>query len=237
MAARTRHPDPVFGRRTAARASVPQPVHSYPRARVRHPDPVFGHTARSRVRTTHGSAGVGPAARAFPPSSSRTALRSRFWMTHGGAGVGPAARTLPPSSSRAAPRSRVQTTHGSTGIGPAARAFPPSSSYTATLSHVCMTRVFGRHTAARASVLQPTCSHLTPESPSHYLLELTHGTPIPRSDDTRTRRRGRRSRSPRSHRTCTIPAGNCSHYAWTSARSRHTLPARPRSIFCVRMTA
>ncbi|KAJ7902762.1 hypothetical protein B0H14DRAFT_3708157 [Mycena olivaceomarginata] len=34
------------------------------------------------------------------------------------------------------------------------------------------------------------------ESPSHHLLELAHGTPIPRSDDTQ--RRGRRSRSPRA---------------------------------------
>ncbi|KAJ7826710.1 NADP-dependent oxidoreductase domain-containing protein [Mycena olivaceomarginata] len=194
---------------------------------------------RSSVRTTHGGMGVGLAARALPPSSSCTAPRSCAW-THGaisrlddtrrhGASV-LQARALPPSSSCRAARSVVWTTHGGTGVGSAARTLPPSSSRTAPQSRVWIT-YDGAGVGLAARALPPNL---------HHLLELTHGTPTPRSDDTRTRRRGRRSRSrsPRSHLTCTIPAGNCSHYVWTSARSRHTLAAHAQAqLFCVRMTA
>ncbi|KAJ7835201.1 hypothetical protein B0H14DRAFT_3461555 [Mycena olivaceomarginata] len=88
---------------------------------------------------------------------------------------------------------------------------------------------FGRHTAARVSVPQPARSHLTSESPSHHLLEFMHST-IPCLDDTHTATR--RSRSPRSHLTCTIPAGNCSHYVWTSRSSwpRREDAGRPQDM-------
>ncbi|KAJ7877910.1 hypothetical protein B0H14DRAFT_1662452 [Mycena olivaceomarginata] len=245
-----------------------------------------------------------PAARALPSSSSRMAPRSRVWMTHGTIPCADdtqrrrrrsrspcaPAPILELAHGTPIPRSRVRTTHGGMGVGPAARALPPLELVHGTPIPRLDTRcdlAFGRHTAARASVLQPARSHpraragqpdpvvwtthggtgvgsaastLPPSSSRtapqsrvwtpyggasvglaarallpnlHHLLELTHGTPTPRSDDTRTRRRGRRSRfrSPRSHLTCTIPAGNCSHYVWTSARSRHTLAARAQAQY------
>ncbi|KAJ7717924.1 hypothetical protein B0H14DRAFT_637233 [Mycena olivaceomarginata] len=88
---------------------------------------------RSRVRTTHGGMGVGPAARALPPSSSCTAPRSRAW-THGAI-------------------SRLDDTrrHGRRSCSPRAP--------TLELVQGSPIPSFGRHTAARASVLQPGRSH------------------------------------------------------------------------------
>ncbi|KAJ7795495.1 hypothetical protein B0H14DRAFT_2620915 [Mycena olivaceomarginata] len=191
------------------------------------PIPRLDDTARSRIRTTHGSAGVGPAACAFPSSSSRTAPRSPVWTTHGCDpafgrhtaaqarqtarsmfGRHTAAQALVPQRARARhsdpafgrhmARSRVRTTHGCAGVGPAARTLPPSSSRTAPRS-----RVWTTHGGAG---VRPAARALPPPGRSNHLLELTHGTPIPRSDDTRTRQGGRRSRSPGSHLTCMIPA-------------------------------
>ncbi|KAJ7785485.1 hypothetical protein B0H14DRAFT_309451 [Mycena olivaceomarginata] len=193
---------------------------------------------RSSVLTTHGGMGVGLAARALPPSPRAPTLE----LVHGtpilrldtrcdlAFGRHTAARASVLQPARSHPRARagqpdpvVWTTHGGTGVGSAARTLPPSSSRTAPQSRVWIT-YGGAGVGLAARALPPNL---------HHLLELTHGTPTPRSDDTRTRRRGRRSRSrsPRSHLTCTIPAGNCSHYVWTSARSRHTLAAHAQAQY------
>ncbi|KAJ7838126.1 hypothetical protein B0H14DRAFT_3141217 [Mycena olivaceomarginata] len=220
--------DPVFRRHTAAQASVPQPVRSrsHPRARARHPDPAIQCSDDTRW---YGCRSCSPRAPTLELVHGTPILRldTRCDFAFG---RHTAARASVLQPARSHPRARagqpdpvVWTTHGGTGVGSAARTLPPSSSRTAPQSRVWIT-YGGAGVGLAACALPPNL---------HHLLELTHGTPTPRSDDTRTQRRGRRSRSrsPRSHLTCTIPAGNCSHYVWTSARSRHTLAAHAQAQY------
>ncbi|KAJ7776995.1 hypothetical protein B0H14DRAFT_3587609 [Mycena olivaceomarginata] len=156
-------------------------------------------------------------------------------------------------------RSRVRTTHGSAGVGPAARAFPPSSSRTAPRSRFLddTRRRRCRARSSHAPTLELARGTPIPRSddtwqhghwsrsPCIHTLELVHGTPIPSHARHPDPAFGRHMHTVAR---ASVPQPALPPNLYNPGRQLLSLrvdertltahpPARPRSIFCVRMTA